>query len=530
MSSQFSRLRRPWAPLAVILLAALAVRIYRLGSESFWYDELYALWSFRNLSLGDMVREQLAGGHLPLYYLLAKVWLLPGTAEIWFRGLSVIAGLFTVWLVYLTGRELFGRETGLWAAAFCALSPFLLWYARAATFYSFMIAMATLSLYLLVRGARYGGWRNWGGYAAATAVVCLTYFYAAALIPAGALFFFLARDPQRGKVLPWLIAQALQLPALLMALLLSGGAGAETSSKLHIPGVAELKSLIAGLGLSPYVLVAAPVNSAVNFTGQGHFPKVRVAIIALIVAALVLAAVLYRPWRRRMTERRWQGLLIYTAVMIAAPLTVQIMNRGLLHGRFYAWAAPAALLLAAALVNALPRRAAWLPGVAILGALGVFVVWELGFLPGHDADWRTLMGKVSREQEAGDRIFCMPMHNCQIAADYYLERPLPLTGGFPSFENDKIFFLPPGQPWTGYRSGYWVGTGATPALTGSELKDRVASDMAGASRVWVVATSDIFRRDPDLVAALDAGWQEKESTTFDFFQLRLYEPKAVPGS
>jgi len=525
MFPQFSRLRRPWAPLAVILLLALAVRIFQLGSESFWYDELYALWSFRNLSLPDMVREQLAGGHLPLYYLVAKIWLLPGTSEIWFRLLSVTAGTITVWFTYLSGRELFSRETGLWGAAFCALSPFLVWYARAGTFYSLMIALSTLSLCLLIRSAKYGGWKNWTGYTVATAAVFLTYFYAAALIVAGAAIFLLVRDRTRGRLGPWLISQVLLLPPLLTALVLSSGAGAETSSKLHIPSAAELKPLIAGLVLSPFVLAGAPVDSVVNFTGQGHFPKGRLAVLAVILLGLALVAILYRPVRQRLSEKNWIALGLYTAALIAAPLTVQIMNRGLLHGRFYAWATPALMLLLAALVTALPRPAAWLAGITAMAGLGVLVIWELFFIPGHDTDWRTIMSEISTNQSNGDRVLCVPLHNCQIAADFYLGKPLPIVGGFPSFDPDRIFFLPPGELWTGYRSGFWVGTGATPALTGGDLKNRVASDIAGSSRVWVIATSNIFEDDPSFARALDESWQEKDSATHDFFELRLYVPK-----
>ena len=143
-----------------IIILGTVLRLVLIDRESLWFDELYNIWANR-FPLGDMLREQVAAGHPPFFYLVARLWYMPGTGEIWIRSLSVLASAGSMLFVYLAGRDLFSRRDGLWAAAFAAASPLLVWYARAGNFYSFMIALTALCFWLLVRASRRGGWLDW---------------------------------------------------------------------------------------------------------------------------------------------------------------------------------------------------------------------------------------------------------------------------------------------------------------------------------------------------------------------------------
>ena len=52
--------------LQAILLLGAGVRIFQLGRESLWYDELYTVWASR-LPLGELVWEVPASGHPPRF-------------------------------------------------------------------------------------------------------------------------------------------------------------------------------------------------------------------------------------------------------------------------------------------------------------------------------------------------------------------------------------------------------------------------------------------------------------------------------
>ncbi|MHB8967989.1 MAG: glycosyltransferase family 39 protein [Thermoleophilia bacterium] len=228
-----------WAAPAAIAVAAIFLRFFALGRDSLWFDELYNVWSAR-FPLADQMAEGLAAGHPPLYYLIARLWFAVGESEVWVRALSGLSGLLLVWLMYLLGRELFSRQAGLWAAALAAVSPVLVWYSRAATFYSLLFLLTALSLLFLARATIRGGGRNWAGYAAAMTAVYLTSFFAAVLQLAGIAAFWLLKGRKAGQAKTFLLVQAPLSLMALAALAASRYSVAEDTSTLTMPSLGSL--------------------------------------------------------------------------------------------------------------------------------------------------------------------------------------------------------------------------------------------------------------------------------------------------
>lgn len=131
--------------LALILLLALALRLYRLDGQSLWADEgNSAALAGRSFSL--IAQQAALDIHPPLYYWLLKIWCsLFGQSEIALRGLSVLFSLGVVVLVYALGAELAGRPAGLAAALLTALSPLQVYYAQEARMYMPMAFWAVLT-------------------------------------------------------------------------------------------------------------------------------------------------------------------------------------------------------------------------------------------------------------------------------------------------------------------------------------------------------------------------------------------------
>ena len=101
----------------------VVLRLIALGHKSFWIDEIAsvviaqkpgaAFWHFLWHDEGNMA----------LYYMLLRPWLHFGNSEAVVRLLSVLPGVLTIPLMYLLGKRLFGRATGMLAAAISALNP-----------------------------------------------------------------------------------------------------------------------------------------------------------------------------------------------------------------------------------------------------------------------------------------------------------------------------------------------------------------------------------------------------------------------
>ena len=72
------------------------------------------------------------------------------------RSLSALAGVATIPVAFLLGRELRGRRAGLIAAALVAVNPMLIWYSQEARAYALLVLFCALSLLYCVRALRVG--------------------------------------------------------------------------------------------------------------------------------------------------------------------------------------------------------------------------------------------------------------------------------------------------------------------------------------------------------------------------------------
>ncbi|MHB1390273.1 MAG: glycosyltransferase family 39 protein [Thermoleophilia bacterium] len=531
MSSRTDTRNNSGKMLAAILALATVVRLYALGRNSFYFDELYTM-QVNSLPLGEMVKEAIAGAHPPLYHLLGRVWFSIWQGEVWARMLSAWLGVLAVYLTFLTGRELLSRRAGLWAALFMALSPLMVMHSRATTFYSLLFTLTVLSFYLLVRAAKGSGRWYWIGYAAATVALFCTYFYAVTVPIAGlAAFWFLWRRDEndggrpRRDLMAFLACQALFALAALTTYVVTSIAISEPTTRLSLARLRDIKPLLDAFLVAPYVLFVGTVDDVGSFgfgKVAGH-PWGHIAVVGLVAAAVAAAVLGSKSFRARLSNRGTMALFLFTAVLVCFPLTLHYANQGQLHGRFFAWAAPFLMLLIAAVVTALPSRTAVVAGVGVAAVLLSLTVYEVGFRSNPDADWRGMMAQISASRRDGDILYCFPLHNCTLAANYYLADSITIAGGIPAAHPDEIFFMDPGARWTGYGTGYWGGKGATPAVTGDQLVRRIDADLDGVDRFWLITTSGWLDGNKAIAGTIAAGWQEDYHQDYAPFSLSLYE-------
>jgi uncharacterized membrane protein len=125
-------------------------------SASLWGDEAWAatLAIKPYLKIISIVSRDTSP---PLYYLLLHTWMkIFGTSEVAIRSLSFLFFLGTILTVFLIGRLLWDRRTGLWAAVICFLNPFLFTYAFEGRMYSLLAFTSTLSVYFFLKKHRLG--------------------------------------------------------------------------------------------------------------------------------------------------------------------------------------------------------------------------------------------------------------------------------------------------------------------------------------------------------------------------------------
>ena len=152
-----NRSRAFWIVAGLVALGA-ALRFATLGVQSYHHDEVVTASRVLRVGFGHaMDAVGFSESAPPLYYALAWVWTqIVGTGPWGLRSLSALAGVATIPVAYLVGRELRGRRAGLLAAALVAVNPMLIWYSQEARAYALLVFFCALSLLYCVRSLRVG--------------------------------------------------------------------------------------------------------------------------------------------------------------------------------------------------------------------------------------------------------------------------------------------------------------------------------------------------------------------------------------
>lgn len=139
-------------PLFVLVALAAVARLLLIGDESYWFDEIWALRQVR-ADFGDVLSSLAAEDvHPPLYPILLWGWTrLVGEGEAAVRLLSAIPGTMAVGFMYGVARRLYNDQTAVLAAGFLALNGFAVYFSQEARAYSWMLMLALMAWWLLLR-------------------------------------------------------------------------------------------------------------------------------------------------------------------------------------------------------------------------------------------------------------------------------------------------------------------------------------------------------------------------------------------
>jgi mannosyltransferase len=281
-----------WWPLAALTVLAAALRLSTLGLQSFWYDEAFTPVHVLHPSLSATLRGVVhTENSPPLWYLLA--WAdsrVLGDGEVALRLPSALAGIATVPVAWMIGRELSGRRAAILAAALVAVSPLFVWYSQEARAYALFVLMAALAMLCFLLAEREPTRAHMAAFALTGSLALLTHYFAVFLLIPMALWLLYdpsarRRAPRRRAALPALAAIGVVGLALLPLISAQGGHGTQWIGRWPF---SERLQAIAQYYLTGYS--GAPLGHGVE----------------LLVALLIIAGVGFGLWR--MTGRPSQSL------------------------------------------------------------------------------------------------------------------------------------------------------------------------------------------------------------------------------
>lgn len=342
--------------MGLLTLAALLLRVSQLrqglvGDEVFTYQDVFAR------SLGSLLSTVHTGGENspPLYFILAWAAAKLGDPSVWIRVPSLILGTATVPAVYLLGRVLFGRLTGLIAAAIMALTPFAVFYGIEARPYATMMFLVTVSTLALLRAVRSSSRSWWLLYGLAAAGAAYTHYTSIFVLAVQAVWALWARrdrlrEPLAANALivllylPWLPQLRGKALAVIGALYPLGVHRVLTDLMRPIPGhpSAHLRAIptIGGLAaISAFLLAGLGFGAARWWRQTGaevsRRPRGEVVLVVMLMAATPIGLLLYS--------------LLATDLWLPRGLSASMPATALMIGALLLWLPRSLAILAVAL-------------------------------------------------------------------------------------------------------------------------------------------------------------------------------------
>jgi len=467
---------------------ALALRLFRLGHQSLWIDEVFTLYT---AAVGQDVplSHWLEVIHGPLFSLVLHAWCgVAGTSEWALRLPSAVFSAAFVPVLGLVAARWLGRDAAVPAAWLAAGSPFLVWYGQEARNYSLMLlatgvaALAALALRERLTAARAAAWL------AGCAAGVLSNFSFVFLAPLHALWF-LGAPGRRARRLALLGAAAAAIA--LTALPWAPQAARTWDWSRLVPARAAPAGEAPLRGATTFHPAAVPFAAHAFLVGYAYGPSLRelrrdaswrtlapyapaLALEAAVFGALGAAGIAALARRRRLVQAA-----LWIAVPALAVSYLAAQNFKVFHPRYLAVAAPGVLLVLAAGFAALrgPARAAL--------AAGVVVVWAWA-LAQHYADPRyakeDYRGVAALLRARGAEGETVVVAGAEDGLIHYYRGPLTVNV-------------------------VWLGHAADPARMDAELDERVA----GSRAAWVVVSRSEDLDPADRFARrLDERWPDAE--------------------
>jgi mannosyltransferase len=469
--------------LALVIAAGAALRLFRLGTKSFWLDEAASATLARlewPAFWNAVIHRQ---ANMALYYFILRGWTKFGSSEFALRSLSVAAGIAAIPTIYLLGKALFGAKAGRIAALLLSVHLFHIRYSQEARAYSLTMLLAVLSSLFFIRSLKRPSPKSCGVYIVVSSLMVYAHVFGIWVLLAQwfALLFLRRYIPWKQFLFCAALICFLVSPLAYCLLFLSDRS---QLAWLAAPSVSDLYQL--GLDL----------------TGDGG-PLLLLAYVALLLVAIAVGV---NRMKAQPTIDSWGYwfLLIWLILPIALVLIISL-GWPVLEPRFLIVCVPPLLLLVAAALTQV--RSQVLFGLVLVVmlelALGSAVsYYQIRGDPARTDNWRDATRFVLSQANAGDAVLFSYSEE-KLAFDEY-QRQFQMDDSplhkFPEETDLELLTRRPSRP-------------------SAEL----LGDIAGRyRRVWVITAFLPNRAGRQVDAMLRAHFNKTEDHSFGFVRTDLF--------
>jgi len=174
--------------LFLIILLGLLLRVYGIGSESFWIDEAATVYTTQQ-DASEIIEDiytttkhapeyTFYGGTPPFYFLLANYWTsIFGLDEVKLRLLSVLFSVISIYFIFRIGKMIFDHRVGLVAALIFSINYMHIHFSQEARVYSLSTLLALLTVYFLLNALKKKETKHWIAYVLASVLLIYANYF-----------------------------------------------------------------------------------------------------------------------------------------------------------------------------------------------------------------------------------------------------------------------------------------------------------------------------------------------------------------
>ena len=319
----------------LILLLAVALYLFRLTGNGLWIDEFSSIQDAQTIS--ERLITERFNSIRPVYYVLLKFWMLLGTSEQWLRGLSVVFGVGSVWLLYRLGRRVAGVTVGLVAAVLLACSPLVINHVQEVRMYALGNCLTLLSSLFLLEALERPTTANLVKWSLGRVLSALTIPLSILLIPVDVMIVLWTFRQQRDKI--GRFALSMTLSGLLLV---------PPSIKMLTVSAAEFASdWTAGVDKPGIASIVAKLTSFTVFWPLASLPN-SLPIKAFYYAfTLLLGVLLVLGLAKIKRQRTLRWVTLWGFIPATVLLLISYLSSPVWSGRYLLYLSPYVMILIA---------------------------------------------------------------------------------------------------------------------------------------------------------------------------------------
>jgi 4-amino-4-deoxy-L-arabinose transferase-like glycosyltransferase len=472
--------------LLLILVMAWLGRLYALGDDSLWGDEILSIDRASQADLRTAWRMTVMGNHPPLYDIgVLHTWLKLGGGEFLSRFPGAFFGTLTVAALYALGKAVCSARVGVLSALLLAVSPLHIYHSREARMYGLLACLITFAVYCLQEAIRSSPSSRsyWMGFTLFGASSLYTHYYAGftLLSLAGYMSIRLVVDRDVRLLKRWgaaslgtLAAFCPWLPILRFQI-----------RNQPVPWIPS-RSLPEVLTTPTYFFVRRELVSE----------KVWHIVLSGVWTALAFSCTILLFWRSNRARLRDQrALLLFSVLGTFLMAFLSSAWRPLIVTRYFTGILPVTCLLVVLGASRLRPRCLAAPLLAGLVAVSTFSSYWIATASWHE-DWRAVTSHIETNALAHDVVllfFPVAPEFWRMPFDHYYD------GGL------KVWCL----------KGEWSDT---------EGLGEILDGLGPHDRVWVIQSSR-FTSGAPLVER-----EEKVFAAYDVFSAKRFERRSALSS